>query len=319
MPQLKLRHEFNASMVRRGLERMLWGFFKKLVIADQIAIIVNHLYSDLPTDGPTLILLVVLFSYQLYCDFSGYSDIAIGSASVLGFTLMENFDRPYASKSVAEFWRRWHISLSSWLRDYLYYPLAIGWGKKSKWRLHASLVVTFILIGLWHGANWTFVVMGGMHGVYLVFGSATKEFRKKIQNMLGLNRVPALLGALQVMTVFFLVSVSWVFFRAKNLTQAWHIISNLGNGLENLFRFEYVRNELFRGLLPGVGNKERLIVIFSSIIALEIVQLAQERKKTIFIFDSHPAAIRYGWYYALIFTMLFFGYFGEQVFIYFQF
>ena len=168
LPQLSATHTFDPTLARRGLERMLWGFFKKLVIADQIAQVVNPLYANLPHDTILLISIAILFSYQLYCDFSGYSDIAIGTAMMLGFSLTENFNRPYAARSITDFWRRWHISLSSWLKDYLYYPLALGWGRVTKLKLYMSLFITFVLIGLWHGANWTYVVFGAIHGVYLV-------------------------------------------------------------------------------------------------------------------------------------------------------
>src|SRR5262249_21209553 len=157
------KHPFDAARVRRGLERMLWGFFKKLVIADNIAPIITHAYSATPTDGPLIIAISILFAFQLYCDFSGYSDIAVGTALVLGYDIMENFDRPYASRSIAEFWRRWHISLSSWVRDYLY--ITLGGNRVSVPRHYFNLIVTFTLIGLWHGANWTYVCFGALHGL----------------------------------------------------------------------------------------------------------------------------------------------------------
>lgn len=308
LPQFRITHNFDAFKARRGLERMLWGFFKKMVIADRLGVVVNVLYSNPPTDILTTLLLMILFSYQLYCDFSGYSDIAVGTALVLGFDLTENFNRPFAARSISDFWQRWHISLSSWLKDYLYYPLAIYWGKGSKLKIYFSLFITFVLIGLWHGANWTYVLMGAMHGVYLVFGSITKNIREKFADLIRLSKFPAVRHFLQVVTVFFLVSLSFVFFRAENVSQALHIISNLFTNTQQSFSF------------LGIGLESRtMLVVFLSVILLEVIQYYQEKKKTFYIFDVKPRYVRYAWYYALSFLIIFVGYFGLQPFIYFKF
>ena len=316
LPQFKLQHDFNPRNVRRGLERMLWGFFKKLVIADQLAVFVNATYANLPSDGITLIVLMILFTYQLYCDFSGYSDIAIGSALVLGYNLTENFDRPFASLSMADFWRRWHISLSSWLRDYLYYPLVLGWGKVSKVRLYSSLFITFVLIGLWHGANWTFVIFGAIHGAYLVIGSVTEKIRQRWANFIGLTKMPKIRQAIQILVVFFLASLASVFFRAENVSQAWQVISHLGNNLENIFNYEYW-HQIGRGL--GLWRGGLGMVTFIAIVTMELFQYYQAKYGDFYFFDTKPKTIRYGWYYVLILTILCFGYLGAQTFIYFQF
>ncbi|MDO8492546.1 MAG: MBOAT family O-acyltransferase [bacterium] len=318
LPQLNMTHNFNATNVRRGLERMLWGFFKKLVIADQIAIIVNHLYTNLPYDGPTLLLLMFLFTYQLYCDFSGYSDIAIGSAMVLGFNLVENFNRPFASQSIAEYWRRWHISLSSWLRDYLYYPMVLGFGKVSKIRLYLSLFITFTLIGLWHGANWTFVIMGAMHGFYLVFASLTENVRQKFATVIGLTKFPKIRRLIKILIVFFLVSLGNIFFRAENVGQAWQIISHLGDNFLDIFNVDFLRYQIFTEATLGVW-KSAVVVIVLAIVFMEVIQFIQKYKKNIYIFEEKTKAVRYGWYYVLTLTILFFGYFGAQPFVYFKF
>ncbi len=317
LPQLKFEHNFNGHNVRLGLERMLWGFFKKLVIADQAAVIVNYLYSDLPTDGPTLVLLLILFSYQIYCDFSGYSDIAIGAALVLGYNICENFNRPYAAPSIAEFWRRWHMSLTSWFRDYIYYPLGGSRVGRARWALNAMVV--FLVSGLWHGAAWTFVFWGMLHGLFLIVGKFTEKLRQKFSEFIGLSRIPRVRHGLQVFFVFTLVSLSWVFFRAETVGQAWQILSHLGNGFSKVFNFEFIRSELFRGLLPGTTNQTRLATLFFSVILLELIQYYQAKYSTLYVFDKQKKFVRYGWYYLLILIILSFGYFGEQVFIYFQF
>jgi D-alanyl-lipoteichoic acid acyltransferase DltB (MBOAT superfamily) len=177
LPQFRDGHEFDAARVTRGLSLMMWGFFKKIVVADRLAIAVNHVYARPGDfDGAALLLATYAFAFQIYCDFSGYSDIALGSAEVMGFELMKNFDRPYASASVAEFWRRWHISLSTWFRDYLYIPL--GGSKVGPARTGANLLIVFLVSGLWHGANWTYVAWGALHGLYIIVGRATEGARR---------------------------------------------------------------------------------------------------------------------------------------------
>lgn len=314
LPQFSLEHDFIFVKARRGLERMLWGFFKKMVIADQIAQIVNPLFANPPSDSSVLIVMVVLFSYQLYCDFSGYSDIAVGAALMLGFDLTENFNRPFSARSFADFWRRWHISLSSWLRDYLYYPLALGFGKVSKMKLYYSLFITFVLIGLWHGANWTFVVFGALHGAYLVVELFTDKSRKWFVDKSGLSKLPWLHHALQTVFVFALVSVSFIFFRAENVGQAWLILTHLFSNLHP----DFIIHALIGTITSVVGNIVFAFIVLS-IGILEMVQYYQAKKQTLYIFDTLPKVVRYGWYYFLVFSIMLFGYFGAQAFIYFQF
>jgi len=309
LPQLKVDHPWAEHNVVRGLERMAWGFFKKLVIADNLAHVVNQGFAHLPNDGPTLALLAILFAYQLYCDFSGYADIAVGSAMVLGFEIMENFNRPYVARSVAEFWQRWHISLSTWLRDYLYYPLVFS-GRRSRARIYLSTVITFVLIGLWHGANWTFVVMGALHGMYLVVGLATEKVRAACARALGLARLPRVYRALQIIITFALVAFSFIFFRAVSIDQALYIVSHLlvgwGSAPQLLTSFAY-----------GAGSMLGVAVV--GIIAMEIVQSKQEAYNSMYVWDELPGALRVAWRYALVGSILVWGYLGAQTFIYFQF
>lgn len=307
---------FIPSNVTHGLELMLWGFIKKLLIADNIAIIVDRVYATLPTaDGPLLILTLFLFSYQLYCDFSGYSDIAKGSARVLGYELMDNFNRPYAARSVADFWRRWHISLSTWLRDYLYYPLAFSGARVTKARLWTATFITFTLIGLWHGANWTFIMLGVTHGTYLVFGSATENFRKNLASKIGL---PKLHAVLKVLTVFILVSLSWVFFRAPSMDAALTIFKNLGTNLGALFDPAYLRYSLLTVQTLGV-TKMKLLGIFASIGALEFLTWRGAHTRLLETMRSAPRPARWALYYIGIVLIVGFGALGAPSFIYFQF
>ncbi|MBL4653924.1 MAG: MBOAT family protein, partial [Flavobacteriales bacterium] len=208
IPQFHQNHTFDYKRVVDGLRLMLWGFFKKIVIADRLAVYVNQVYNHPGWyDGFTVIFATVFFAFQIYCDFSGYSDIAIGSARIMGYDLMDNFNRPYFSKSIREFWSRWHISLSTWFRDYLYIPL--GGNRVVKWRWHYNLFITFLISGLWHGANWTFIVWGGLHGIYLIVELKTNSILEPVRN---LNKWYSKFT--MVLFTFGLVLFSWIFFRA---------------------------------------------------------------------------------------------------------
>ena len=191
LPQFKTPKRVEFASVRYGLELAMWGFFKKVVIADRVAALVNMVYRSPRTfSGPILTLATIFFSIQIYCDFSGYSDIAIGCARIMGFDLMTNFRQPYFSQSIEEFWHRWHISLSTWFRDYLYIPL--GGNRVSTPRWCANLLVVFTVSGLWHGANWTFVAWGAVHGIFYLVGRGTARLRKSMAQMLGELSMPRL-------------------------------------------------------------------------------------------------------------------------------
>lgn len=313
LPQIRQVHSFDADNVRRGLERMLWGFFKKLVIADNIAPIVAAIYAGTPADGPLIIVAAILFAFQIYCDFSGYSDIAVGSARALGYDIMENFNRPFASRTVGEFWRRWHISLSSWLRDYVYYPMALSGDRHTKARLYVSLLASFALIGLWHGANWTYVIFGTLHGLYMMFGSATAFMRERIAGYIMLTHAPRVRHALQSATVFLLFSFSLIFFRAEDMREAWQLVSHIGS---NLLKPDGISSWFGALALP---DKIRIGVLLLSIGLMEAVQFWQAKLGTLYIFDRWARPLRYLWYYALVIGILLFGYFKAQPFIYFQF
>lgn len=312
-------HSFDPALVRRGLEIMLWGFFKKMVIADSIAVLVDHVYGNLSTvNGLSVLIAALLFSYQIYCDFSGYSDIAVGSAMVFGYDLTNNFDRPFSSRSVAEFWRRWHISLSSWLRDYLYYPLAFAGKRVSKSRLFASLIVTFTLIGLWHGANWTYVVFGLLQGIYIAFSLLTVNARKRIAGTVGLIKCQGLYKVWQIVLVFLLFSFSSIFFRADSLDQTFRILEKISSAPAYLGNFFWNWRGVFSSEELGIGLKSAAIVFFG-ICFMEVVQYYQAKYSTRHIFEGRGRLVRWSWYYLLIFGILCFGYLGAQTFIYFKF
>jgi D-alanyl-lipoteichoic acid acyltransferase DltB (MBOAT superfamily) len=310
LPQLSRINSFDYLLFRRGCERILIGFFKKLVIADQLSRIITTFFgTQLQPDSATLVLVMVMFTYQLYCDFSGYSDIAVGSAMILGFTLTENFNRPFSSTSISEFWRRWHISLSSWLKDYLYYPIVFGFGGKvSRFKLYMATIITFTLIGLWHGASWTYMVFGCMHGVYLVLGTMTEKIRGQIASISKIQAFPKVHAFFQTIIVFLLVTISLIFFRFDTLDQSIWIIKHL---------VSYPNISIFLTLTRSLEGMIIPVVIF--IVFMELLQWFQEKKGTLYIFDAMPKVARVSCYYAIFFTLIMFGYFDGQSFIYFNF
>jgi D-alanyl-lipoteichoic acid acyltransferase DltB (MBOAT superfamily) len=226
LPQFKVNHEFDYDRVTSGLRLAAWGMFKKVVIADRLAIYINGVFGN-PGVYPSasLALAVFFFAIQIYCDFSGYSDIAIGCAKVLGFNLMTNFRQPYFSRSITEFWRRWHVSLSTWLKDYLYIPL--GGNRKGNIRQKINLLATFLLSGLWHGAAWHFVAWGALHGAYQIIGRTTEPLRNTLYCRIGLSEESSIRKVLQICVTFLLVCFAWIFFRANTIQDAFLILAHL--------------------------------------------------------------------------------------------
>ena len=305
--QFRVHHVYDHARVTSGLRRMAWGFFKKLVIADRLALYVNDVYADPQAhSGPQLALATVFFAFQIYCDFSGYSDIAVGSARVLGFRLMENFDRPYASRSIGEFWTRWHISLSHWFRDYVYIPL--GGSRAGAWRHARNLMLTFGLSGLWHGAAWTYVAWGLLNGAYLVAGQLASRLRAQW-------RLPAPPPALAIGTTFALTCLAWIPFRAKTLEDAWHIVTHLHTGwgavLEPARLLALLSTEQF--LL------RQLPVALAAIVFLELVQAPRVRKALGAARARAPLPARWSTYATFVLGCVLLGVHRETQFIYFQF
>ncbi len=233
LPQLREKNKLTGENARIGLSKMAVGFFKKIVVADILAEFVNAVYNDAArATGPALIIATVFFGFQIYCDFSGYTDIAIGCARVMGIRLMKNFDRPYKAYSIKEFWARWHISLSTWFRDYLYFPL--GGSRCSRPRHMFNLFMVFFVSGLWHGANWTFVIWGLLHAFYRIMGELTAKPRKNLYAKMGINTNNFLFKAGQKLVTFTLVCFAWVFFRANNLSDVGTLISSLALGWDDM-------------------------------------------------------------------------------------
>ena len=314
------KHFFEYQRVVSGLKLMLWGLFKKIVIADRAALVVDTIYGHSGDfTGLPLVIASMLFTFQIYYDFSGYTDIARGSAQVLGFTLIRNFNVPFTSTSMTEMWQRWHISLSTWLRDYLYYPIALTWGRSSKIKLHLCLLITFVLIGLWHGANWTFVVFGLLHGLYLIIGSVTYGRRQQIAELTGLAKMPRVRKTLQQLSVFMLMSISLVFFRAPSLTDAVTIIQNMGKNIgAQLLDFEFIRYHLFTKSVAGL-DKSGFVVLGFSLALMYCCYYFNKRGNILYAIKEKYVMARWAFYYFLFGYILFFGVFVANSFIYFQF
>lgn len=314
--QINQRHYFDFQRVKSGLLLMFWGLFLKLVVADRVAILVNTVYQDYQVyHGLVLVLATFFFGIQVYCDFYSYSIIAKGSAQVMGFKLMDNFQQPYFARSTTEFWRRWHISLSTWFRDYLYIPL--GGNRKGTARKYLNIMIVFLVSGLWHGANWTFVVWGLLHGSFQVIGQMTRSFRDRVADFLRINRQNKLYFLGQILITYLLVNFAWIFFRAPNLTVALSVIK----GSLTDFNLAFLRDGTIFNL--GIGRADFYLLLISLLLVF-IVSIIQYQKISIRNkFFQQNIILRWAISLGLIFSIIIFGVYGPgysaSQFIYFQF
>jgi alginate O-acetyltransferase complex protein AlgI len=300
------KHDFDYDRITAGLKRMAWGFFKKLVIADRLALYVNDVYgAPRNFNGLQLTIATLFFAYQIYCDFSGYSDIAIGGAQILGFRLMENFKTPYYSRSISEFWHRWHISLSSWFRDYMYIPLGGSRCGIQRWVL--AIMVTFAVSGLWHGANWTYVAWGVLNGLYLLAGTVTRPWRDRAFSMVGLQPDTLIRRAIMLITTFVLACAGWVVFRARSVSDAWYVLTHFASGWD----------------VHQIGTEQFLLrqlpVAVASIIVLEAGQLLHGKIRIPSLLIRLPMVPRWALYAGFVMAVVMFGIYRKTQFIYFQF
>lgn len=310
------KHNIDYVRITAGLKQMLWGFFKKMVIADNLAMYVNEVYNhSADYQGNFLLLATWFFALQIYGDFSGYSDIAIGAAKVMGFRLTRNFDQPYFSRSFSEFWSRWHISLSTWFRDYLYIPLGGNRVSLSWWTI--NILIVFLVSGLWHGANWTFVIWGLLHGIFLLAERFSLPIRNHLLQVSGLWRMRSVNRLLSGIIIFSLVSFAWIFFRASDLNSAMHIISHLQFHPATFSAdfFSLWQNLAGQQLQPVYPQFLMALIIFFVFMEWMIESRQIPLWQSVF-----PKAIRWSFYYALIAMIVVFGvYESAPVFIYFQF
>ncbi len=285
---------------------MLWGLMKKIIIADHLAVYVNRVYNHVGDyQGIPLILATIFYTIQIYCDFSGYTDMARGGAKVMGYDLMENFNRPYFSTSFRDFWQRWHISLSTWFRDYLYIPL--GGNRVIKWRWYYNLFITFLLSGLWHGADWTFVIWGAFHGGVLILENMTGNFQQRIADRLFPDKKSRWNHAVQVGITMTMVCFAWLFFRANSVTDAFSIIRKM------------VRINPGQLGVGVVGGYSFIFIIFV-ILALFLIEMTEGRQKIHEAVGRFPLLVRWTIYTGSVWAVFILSVFGvKQEFIYFQF
>ncbi len=308
LPQLFEKHDFKLDNLVTGVQIMLWGFFKKMVIADRAAAIVNMVYAE-PRYFSFIwyLFAAVLFAFQLYCDFSGYSDIALGAARCLGIKLTRNFNAPYFSTDTRVFWRRWHITLSGWFRDYVYIPL--GGNRHGKLRQYLNLMVTFLLSGLWHGANWTFVIWGGLNGLFQIIG----HVKDKLTH--GVTKRFKILNPLRVLFVFGLYAFSLIFLRANTLNDAWYIITHFFWGFRDAFTPLIIYNEVVSSNM----NMFSIFVLLCAIVFMLVVEFF-ERGQPISEHLRGKTMLSATFYAAVLVAILSLGvFYGGGAFIYFQF
>lgn len=299
--QFGVDRTFDWDKARDGLRQMLWGFFKKIVVADNVASAVDQVYGDLGSYGSGAVLAAtLLFAFQIYCDFSGYSDIAIGCARLFGIQLMRNFAYPYFSRNMAEFWRRWHISLSTWFRDYVYIPL--GGGRRGEGRRIWNALITFGVSGLWHGANWTYVVWGFLNGLFVVFFKDRGK-KERAETVGGESLIPSPVNLARMGLTFALANLCWVFFRAPSLGDAFRCL-----------RLIFTTAPRWSEFWGQVWDKWYLVA------ALVLLEWIQRRRDHALDIAHLPRAARWAVYLAVIFAIYIFGALQVDVqFIYFQF
>lgn len=303
LPQFHQKFSFDHSRAVQGLKLMLWGFFMKLVVADRLSIYVDAVYNNADMhNGTTLLIATLFFTVQIYGDFAGYSYIAIGSARIMGFNLMMNFNHPYFAKSIAEFWSRWHISLSTWFRDYVY--ISMGGNRVPFHRWQFNLMITFLVSGIWHGANWTFVIWGSLHGLFLIVSNISKKYLFKQNIWSRLSENSTVYQGLHTLTTIVLVAFTWILFRANSVSDALLIISKIFTMPD----------------APFIGDsRSYLVYSLSAIALLFMVEYVREYHVQLELFENRKIEVRYLSYTAMAVIILLFGVFDGGQFIYFQF
>jgi D-alanyl-lipoteichoic acid acyltransferase DltB (MBOAT superfamily) len=300
LPQIQKKRNFSYDQAIDGMRQILWGFFKKMVIADNCAPIVNEIFTNYQTESSSnLVMGVILFAFQIYGDFSGYSDIALGVSRLFGIELLKNFAFPYFSRDIAEFWRRWHISLSSWFRDYVYIPL--GGSKGGMWMKIRNTFIIFLLSGFWHGANWTFIIWGGLNAIYFLPLLVTNKNRHNLE-VVALNRsIPSGKEIINIFLTFLLVCFAWIFFRAESVSQA----------------LQYIKN-IFSNTLFSLPNPFPFKILCFIILMIFIEWINRQNFHGLEI-SNYNRWVRRIIYLIIIFIILRYANFGSKEFIYFQF
>ena len=312
--QFSETHRFDYERTRRGLLLMAWGYFEKIVVADRLSILVKTVYDNPAKHfGLDVVIATVFFAFEIYCDFAGYSNLAIGAAEIMGFRLSPNFNNPYFAKSTQDFWRRWHISLSTWFRDYLYIPL--GGNRCSKFRHCLNIVIVFAVCGLWHGASFSFLFWGALHGAYQVIGLLTRPAKKKAEAALNIRMDSVGIKLYRTAATFLLVDFAWIFFRAATIEDAFLLIGNL-------FQFNpaaFTNGSLF-GLGLTIPEFWAALIGIAAVFAVDLLRRRHDLRGELL---SRNTAVRWVAYTAAVLVLLTFGKYGSgsdvQQFIYFQF
>lgn len=328
LPQLRHPKALSDETIQSAFLLILWGLYKKLIIADRLSILVGGVYDNLlEYIGISLWLATFLYALQIYCDFSSYTDIAIGVARLLGIDLSINFNKPYLAISVPDFWRRWHISFSTWIFDYIFKPVQIGIRKLRIWANPFALLVTFFLSGIWHGANWGFIIWGLLHGFYMATYALIAPYEKKFLRRYKLEN-SALVRALRMCITFQLVSFAWIFFRAKTLSDAWYVVSHLFSGFKATISLltdvtNYANAGQGKGLFQPLTFSQSFIdlsFVIAGIIILLIVELPKNLAETrLGIIFKKNLAFRWLIYWLLVMSIILTGVSTQAVFVYFQF
>ena len=302
LPQFLKKRDFDYDTAVDGMRQILWGLFKKIVVADNCAVYVDQVFSTYTEQsGSTLLLAAIFFTFQIYGDFSGYSDIAIGTAKLFGIKLMRNFNVPYFSRDIAEFWRRWHISLTTWFRDYVYIPL--GGSRVSKAKVIRNTFVIFLLSGFWHGANWTFIAWGAYHAILFLPLILTGKNRKFTNHVAEGRWLPTLKETGQMLLTFFLAVFGWIIFRAESIGQAWEYVCGIFNDSLLSMPFLYV------------GTKKTLLMVVSML----VLEWISRRKEHSLQYNNNVPSWM-AWICSLVIVLIILEYGGNsQSFIYFQF
>ena len=296
IPQFKKKVEFDGRNVSLGLKMMLWGYFMKLVFANRACIYVDAVYGNLHQhNGTSILLAAIIYSFQIYCDFAGYSLLSIGCAKVMGYNVMDNFKRPYFAASISEFWKRWHISLTKWLTEYIY--ISLGGNRCTKLRQYRNIMMTFLVSGLWHGAAWNFIIWGGIHGVVQI-----------VEKHFGFAKVekPLLVKAFRILFTFFVVTLAWIFFRMEDFSEALYAIKMIFTSVGKPF----VTGDATRAI-------EFTALAFLLIFGKEVLdEFAPNNFK---MFENNNIVVRYVSYTAIVILLLLTGVFDDSQFIYSQF
>lgn len=317
LPQLKQPYVFDYDNMRSALLLFTWGLFKKIVVADRLALFVDQVYGDVHSySGIPLLIATYAYALQIFFDFSGYTDMARGAARMFGINLTENFNSPYLATSIADFWRRWHISFSRWILDYIFKPLQMAWRDHKQTGTALALIVTFFVSGIWHGASWGFVVWGLIHGIYLASSTYYRPYQKKLHRFLGVEK-NKYLKLWQVFLTFNMVCLTWIFFRAGSLSDGWYVLSHLWVSSGQSESSEYI----LRNIFLGQSSREFFVIItlliFTGIISF-VVQRTGKRNLVDFL-ESRSLPFRWAVYYVLIFSTMIFAVYGNGAFIYYKF